>query len=135
MGVGYLGGLLVFFFIFFFGSQVMRGVIEEKTSRIIEVIVSSVRPFQLMMGKIIGVGLVGLTQFIIWMVFSVVLITGLKAVFFPELNQTPTEQVVGSDLFGSGSGRKGHTNQSGYLSRTLIWPKRSLLLSGPLMPE
>jgi len=100
MGVGYMSGLLIFFFIFFFGSQVMRGVIEEKVSRIIEVIVSSVRPFQLMMGKIIGVGLTGLTQFMIWIVFSAVLITGLKAAFFPELNQTPTEQVVGSELFG-----------------------------------
>ncbi len=102
MGVGYLSGLMVFFFIFFFGSQVMRGVIEEKVSRIIEVIVSSVKPFQLMMGKIIGVGLTGLTQFIIWIVFSLVLVTGLKAAFFPELNQTATEQVVGTDLFGQG---------------------------------
>ncbi|MEZ5070607.1 MAG: ABC transporter permease [Bacteroidales bacterium] len=99
MGVGYGAGFLVFFFIFFFGSQVMRGVIEEKSNRIIEVIVSSVKPFQLMMGKILGVGLTGLTQFLIWIVLSVLLITGLKAAFFPELNQSPTEQVVASDLF------------------------------------
>ena len=103
MGIGYLGGMLIFFFIFFFGSQVMRGVIEEKVSRIIEVIVSTVKPFQLMMGKIIGVGLVGLTQFLIWMMLSAVLVTGLKAAFFPELTQTPTEQVVGSDLFDQGT--------------------------------
>jgi len=104
MGIGYLGGMLIFFFIFFFGSQVMRGVIEEKVSRIIEVIVSSVKPYQLMMGKIIGVGLVGLTQFLIWMILSAVLVTGLKAAVFPELNQTPTEQVVSSDLFDQGAG-------------------------------
>ncbi len=104
MGLGYLSGMMIFFFIFFFGSQVMRGVIEEKVSRIIEVIVSSVKPFQLMMGKIIGVGLVGLTQFLIWMVLSALLVTGLKAAFFPELNRTPTEQVVASDLFEQGSG-------------------------------
>jgi ABC-2 type transport system permease protein len=104
MGIGYLGGMLIFFFIFFFGSQVMRGVIEEKVSRIIEVIVSSVKPYQLMMGKIVGVGLVGLTQFLIWMLLSAVLVTGLKAVVFPELNQTPTEQVVSSDLFDQGAG-------------------------------
>jgi ABC-2 type transport system permease protein len=109
MGVGYMGGLLIFFFIFFFGSQVMRGVIEEKVSRIIEVIVSSVKPFQLMMGKIIGVGLTGLTQFIIWLVLSSILITGLKAAFFPELNQTPTEQVVGSDLFLEGASENAST--------------------------
>ena len=100
MGVGYMGGLMIFFFIFFFGAQVMRGVIEEKVSRIIEVIISSVKPFQLMMGKIIGVGLTGLTQFLIWIVFSLVLVVGAKAVFFPELNQTPTEQIVSSDMFG-----------------------------------
>jgi len=103
MGVGYLGGMMVFFFIFFFGSQVMRGVIEEKVSRIIEVIVSSVKPFQLMMGKIVGVGLTGLTQFLIWMVLSFALVTGLKAAFFPELNRTPTEQVISSDLFEKGT--------------------------------
>ena len=55
-----------------------------------------------MMGKILGVGLTGLTQFLIWIVLSSLLITGLKAAFFPELNQTPTEQVVSSDLFEGG---------------------------------
>lgn len=107
MGVGYMGGMLIFFFIFFFGSQVMRGVIEEKTSRIIEVIVSSVKPYQLMMGKIIGVGLVGLTQFFLWAILSMVLVTGLKAAFFPELNQSPTEQVAASDLFSEQGGDTG----------------------------
>jgi ABC-2 type transport system permease protein len=115
MGIGYLGGMLIFFFIFFFGSQVMRGVIEEKVSRIIEVIVSSVKPFQLMMGKIIGVGLVGLTQFLIWMILSAVLVTGLKAAFFPELNQTPTEQVVASDLFDQGAAGSNQGNQAAEL--------------------
>ena len=96
MGLGYISGLMIFFF----GAQVMRGVIEEKVSRIIEVIVSSVKPFQLMMGKIIGVGLTGLTQFAIWIIFSMLLVTGAKAVFFPELNNPPAEQVVSSELFG-----------------------------------
>src|SRR4030042_977636 len=68
--IGYICGFLIYFFIFFFGSQVMRGVIEEKTNRIVEIIVSSVRPFQLMMGKIIGVGMVGLTQFLIWIILT-----------------------------------------------------------------
>ncbi len=121
MGVGYLGGLLIFFFIFFFGSQVMRGVIEEKVSRIIEVIVSSVKPFQLMMGKIIGVGLTGLTQFLIWIVLSTLLITGLKAAFFPELNQTPTEQVVGSDLFDEGSSEEAAAASWFCTCRARIW--------------
>ncbi|MCD4710324.1 MAG: ABC transporter permease [Bacteroidales bacterium] len=112
MGIGYLGGMMIFFFIFFFGSQVMRGVIEEKVSRIIEVIVSSVKPFQLMMGKIIGVGLTGLTQFLIWSILSAMLVTGLKAAFFPELNQTPTEQVVSSDLFDQGAAGEDLVNRS-----------------------
>lgn len=110
MMIGLMSGMMIFFFIFFFGSQVMRGVIEEKVSRIIEVIVSSVKPFQLMMGKIIGVGLTGLTQFLIWMVLSTILITGLKAAFFPDLNQTPTEQVVTSDLFEQGGVNPGIAN-------------------------
>ena len=60
-------------FIFMYGTMVMRGVIEEKTSRIVEVMISSLRPFQLMMGKIIGVALVGLTQFLLWVMFTVAL--------------------------------------------------------------
>jgi ABC-2 type transport system permease protein len=67
--------LLIYFFIFIFGSQVMRGVIEEKTSRIVEVIVSSVKPFQLMLGKIVGVAMVGLTQFSLWIVLTAILVS------------------------------------------------------------
>ncbi|MFY8190009.1 MAG: ABC transporter permease [Bacteroidia bacterium] len=61
--IGFIGAFLIYFFIFLYGVQVMKGVIEEKTNRIAEVVVSSVKPFQLMMGKIIGIGAVGLTQF------------------------------------------------------------------------
>jgi ABC-2 type transport system permease protein len=68
--IGMIGGVLIYMFIFLFGAQVMRGVIEEKTSRIVEVIISSVRPFELMMGKILGIALVGLTQFLLWIVLS-----------------------------------------------------------------
>jgi ABC-2 type transport system permease protein len=67
---GLLTGGLIYFFIFFYGTQVMRGVIEEKTNRIIEVLISSVKPFELMMGKIIGIALVGLTQFLLWVILS-----------------------------------------------------------------
>ena len=74
-----VSGILIYFFIFLFGTQVMRGVIEEKTNRIVEVIVSSVKPFQLMMGKIIGVGMVGLTQFLLWVVLTFVIITAVTS--------------------------------------------------------
>ncbi|MDG1262058.1 MAG: ABC transporter permease [Flavobacteriales bacterium] len=69
-GIGSAFSIIIFFFIFLFGAYVMRGIIEEKTSRIVEVIISSVRPFQLMMGKIIGIGFVAITQFLIWVAFS-----------------------------------------------------------------
>ena len=68
--LSFAGAILIYMSLFIYGAQVMRGVIEEKTSRIVEVIVSSVKPFQLMMGKIVGVGLVGLTQFVLWIVLS-----------------------------------------------------------------
>jgi ABC-2 type transport system permease protein len=98
MGVGYLAGFMIYIFIFLFGTQVMRGVIEEKSNRIVEVIVSSVKPVQLMLGKIIGIGLVGLTQFVIWVVFTFVLVFAGQRLFFPELLQTPTQQVVAQDI-------------------------------------
>ncbi len=101
MGIGYASGLMIYMFIFIYGSMIMRSVIEEKSSRIVEVIVSSVRPFQLMMGKIIGVGLVGLTQFVIWVVFTGLLVTGATMVMGNSLQQgtAPVEQVQGTDLF------------------------------------
>ncbi|MDY0102789.1 MAG: ABC transporter permease [Lentimicrobium sp.] len=86
MVVGLFAGILIYFFIFLFGSQVMRGVIEEKVSRIVEVIVSSVKPFQLMMGKIIGVGLVGFTQFMLWVVLTLIIVTGFQQVMPEKFN-------------------------------------------------
>jgi ABC-2 type transport system permease protein len=64
-------GFVLYFTLLLYGSQVMNGVIEEKSSRIIEVIISSVKPYQLLLGKIIGVGLVGLTQFLLWIVLTI----------------------------------------------------------------
>ena len=77
LGIGL--AMLVYMFILFFGGQVMQGVSEEKTNRIIEVIVSSVKPFQLMMGKIIGVSLVALTQFVMWILLTGALYLGFSA--------------------------------------------------------
>lgn len=68
-GLGYFSGFLIYIILLLYGSQVMMGVMEEKTSRIAEVMVSSVKPFQLMLGKIIGIGLVALTQFFLWIAF------------------------------------------------------------------
>jgi len=87
--VGFAFGFFIYMFIFLYGVQVMRGVIEEKTSRIIEVIISSVKPFQLMMGKIVGVAMVGLTQFAIWTLLTVIIVGGAQSVLF-DLNFDPS---------------------------------------------
>ena len=71
--IGFGFGYLIFFFILLYGLQVMRGVMEEKQSRVVEVLISSVKPFQLMMGKIVGIAMVGLTQFLLWVLLSTVL--------------------------------------------------------------
>ncbi len=81
MGFGAFAGYLLMMFVVIYGQSVMRSVIEEKTSRIIEVIVSSVKPFQLMMGKIIGNALAGLLQFIIWGVLMLILSVVMSSVF------------------------------------------------------
>ena len=72
MAIGYVAAFAIYIFIFLYGAQVMRGVIEEKTSRVIEIMVSSVRPFEMMSGKIIGIGLVALLQFTIWISLGIV---------------------------------------------------------------
>ena len=76
-GIGFGSGLLIYITMFIFGAMVMRGVMEEKMNRIAEVIVSSVKPFQLMMGKIIGIAAVGLTQFLMWIILIFILISAL----------------------------------------------------------
>jgi ABC-2 type transport system permease protein len=81
MGIGFISGILIYMFIFMYGTMVMRGVIEEKTSRIVEVIISSVKPFQLMMGKILGVALVGLTQFTLWILLTIIISTVAELTF------------------------------------------------------
>lgn len=73
-GIGFFFGYFMFIFIFLYGMQVMRGVMEEKQNRVVEVLISSVRPFQLMMGKIIGIAMVGFTQFVLWIVATTLLI-------------------------------------------------------------
>lgn len=73
--IGYACAFLIYISVFIYGTQVMRGVMEEKTNRIVEVIISSVKPLQLMLGKIIGVALVGLTQFMLWILLTVGLFT------------------------------------------------------------
>jgi len=95
--IGYLSGFLIYLLTFIYGAMVMRGVMEEKTSRIAEVVVSSVRPFQLMMGKITGIGAVGLTQFLLW----VILIGGLAAVAQGFVSHDTWQQVQQAQQAGA----------------------------------
>lgn len=83
--VGFVCGLLIFVFLTIYGAQVMRSVMEEKTNRVVEIIVSSVRPFQLMIGKIIGIALVGITQFLIWIVLSTILTTAVSTTLLKKI--------------------------------------------------
>ena len=86
-GVGYASGFMIYLVLFIYGTMVMRGVMEEKTNRIAEVIISSVKPFQLMMGKITGIGAVGLVQFIIWVALAVTL-RFILPLFVPGMRET-----------------------------------------------
>ncbi len=94
--LGFAGAIMIYFFIFMYGIQIMRGVIEEKTSRIVEIIISSVKPFQLMMGKIIGIALVGLTQFSLWIILSMgIYAVGMAAISSGDVaNMVNTEQMM-----------------------------------------
>ncbi len=91
--LAFAGSLLIYFFIFMYGVQVMRGVIEEKSNRIVEVLISSVKPFELMMGKIIGIVMVGMTQLLIWIVLIVILGTSISGIL-SELMPSTIENVT-----------------------------------------
>lgn len=102
MALAYIMSFLIYIFVFMFGTMVMRSVIDEKSSRVVEIIVSSVKSVELMVGKIIGVALVALTQFFIWVVLTLMIAAGLNAAVGPKLMQsagTSTElvQMAGTD--------------------------------------
>ncbi|MCF2516804.1 ABC transporter permease [Dyadobacter sp. CY351] len=89
--IGGICAFLIYMSVFIYGTQVMRGITEEKTSRIVEVIISSVKPFQLMLGKIIGVALVGLTQFVLWILLTTALTSATSAVLSNQMSKESPE--------------------------------------------
>src|SRR5690606_10885187 len=93
----YAMGFIIYFFVFMYGAMVMRSVMEEKKNRIVEVIISSVKPYQLMAGKIIGTALVGLTQVAIWIVVGVVLLGLTQTFFTPESAQQMGQSLMESN--------------------------------------
>lgn len=118
-GVGFAAGFLIYLSLLIYGTMVMRGVAEEKTNRIAEIIVSSVKPFQLMLGKIIGIGAVGLTQFLIW----IIVVVGLQfliPVIFPSL----LHQVNNGDVMQASS-----TNMLAIMQALSALPLGTMLFS------
>lgn len=93
--IAMVSGFLIYFFIFMYGSMVMRGVIEEKVNRIIEIMISSVKPYELMIGKIIGIALVGITQFGIWiLLFSLAIILSPLFIGAEQLANNDINQIM-----------------------------------------
>ena len=111
IGVGAIAGYLLMMFVMIYGTSVMRSVIEEKTSRIIEVIVSSVKPFQLMLGKIIGNASAGLLQFFIWGIILFAIVTVASSIFGVDVvemqsSRVPAEQLeVAKQVTSGGKGQ------------------------------
>ena len=124
MALSYVMSFLIYMFVFIFGSMVMRSVIDEKSSRVVEVIVSSVKSVELMMGKIIGVALVALTQFFIWIALTVAIVMGVQAFAGPKL----MAEMGGMTEMVAMAGQDGHigpedmaalADQAGYDSNAL----------------
>lgn len=126
-GIGYACGILIYLTMIIYGMMVLRGVMEEKTNRIAEVIVSSVKPFQLMMGKIIGIGAVGITQFLLWIVLIFGLVTAAQAFISPEMmDQVRSMQQNGGVMPGGGMMQASEGAQKIYAIQhslgTVNWP-------------
>ena len=96
--LGYIMGFLIYMYLIYYGIMVMRGVIEEKANRIVEVVISSLKPFQLMMGKILGIGAVGLTQFSIWAILILAINFVLSILFGGSLSDMETSSQMNSGI-------------------------------------
>lgn len=96
-GLGVILGILIYMFVLIYGMQIMLGVIDEKTSKVVEVIISSVRPFQLMMGKILGIAAVGLVQFAIWVILISVLSSATLSIFGMKMPQQQAMEQIGNN--------------------------------------
>jgi len=107
--VGLIFTLISYMFIMVYGAMVMQGVMEEKTNRIVELMVSSVRPFQLMMGKIIGIGLVGLTQMFLWGILTMALVLGGQFLFMGSVDPQMMQQ---GSMMGHGASMPGMVEAS-----------------------
>jgi ABC-2 type transport system permease protein len=126
-GIGFGSGMLIYITMFIYGAMVMRGVMEEKTNRIAEVMISSVKPFQLMMGKIIGIGGVGLTQFLLWIILILGLSTAAQFLIPQDvMQQVSTLQQYNGQMPGGSMVQAGDAAQKIYKFQhtmsTANWP-------------
>lgn len=114
-GIGYVMGFMIYMFMFMYGMMVMRGVMEEKSSRVVEVIISSVKPVQLMFGKIIGIALVGLTQITIWILFGFLITTAMGLFFGGGVDQIQQAQnLMNPDIMGNATHVAGNASADKY---------------------
>jgi ABC-2 type transport system permease protein len=90
--IGMISAFVIYMFIVIYGAQVMSGVVQEKTSRIVEVMISSVKPFELMMGKIIGIAMVGLTQFMLWVVLTIAISMAAGSLMGSDMDMNSLQQ-------------------------------------------
>lgn len=123
-GIGYGSGFLIYITLLIYGTMVMRGVSEEKTNRIAEVVISSVKPFQLMIGKIVGIGAVGLTQFLIWIILLIGLTSAATAFLSKETlqqAQESTQQMPGGNMQATAGTAGGFNDFKDVLSEA-NWP-------------
>ncbi|MBJ7879378.1 ABC transporter permease [Gelidibacter salicanalis] len=122
LAFGGAAGYLLFMFIIIYGNMIMRSVIEEKTSRIIEIIISSVKPIQLMMGKIIGTSLAGVTQFVIWIILGGVLLSVVSAIFGVDLMQiqSPQQEMINQAMTASDAQNMAQELITGFINLPIL---------------
>lgn len=121
MIIGMLTTFIIYFFIYVYGCSVMNSVFEEKTNRIVEIIVSSVKPFQLMMGKIIGIALVGLTQFFLWIILLSVLLFIASSTLHIPLNTTDLPNMAQTNVLPGDSLEMLQSITSLPFGKILLW--------------
>lgn len=131
-GLGYVMGFLIYIVLIIYGTQVMRGVMEEKTNRIVEVMISSVKPFQLMLGKIIGIALVGLTQFAIWILLSIIIFQGLSMFVGGQINPHDIQQAQQMSQFNNPAAQQQFSALADQLGNISKLPIALILITFPM---
>ncbi len=118
-GLGFALGIMIYVFVLVYGIQIMQGVIDEKTSKVVEVIVSSVKPFQLMLGKIIGIAAVGVLQFLIWIILITFLSSGVLGYFGLKMPQKQAMEQMQKKIAQNEDAKQAMDQQNGQVNEFL----------------